>query len=290
MSSDNWRQISFQAAAETSLPTIDFCLPNLLAGTVGTVAAEPGIGKTSLLLQLGAAVAAGIPVANGAFPGPEAIGKVVFLAAEDPQQILDRRAHFLMRSLEVQGYGKQLIEKLDMNFHLFSIVGHAPMLVHERGISRSAWDELSRAAAGTRLFILDPLRSFHWCTDQDYQNLTLLYQILVDIAAYRKCTILFSHHVNRSDSGSGIDAMGAANGLSAFVNPTRWVLNMHTMSEDEARAYAIDGASRRHYVRVTVPKSNYGPPLAPIWLHRSAEFEGIFERAALRQENGSEPR
>lgn len=281
MAFDNWQRISFRAAADTAPPKIDFCLPNLLAGSVGTVAAEPGIGKTSLLLQLGAAVAAGIPVANGAIPKPEGTGKVVFLAAEDPPRILQRRAHFLVRSLEAQGCGRQLMETLETSFHLFSVVGHAPVLIHERGISNSAWNELSNVAAGARLVILDPIRSFHWCEDQDYRNMSLLYQILVDIASARDCTILFSHHASRCDLGSSTDESDAARGLSAFVNPTRWVLNMRTMSEQEARARAIDSASRRDYVQVTIPKSNYGPPVAPIWLHRSVQFEGIFERAAL---------
>ncbi|HTQ76532.1 MAG TPA: AAA family ATPase [Burkholderiales bacterium] len=279
MAIDDWRRTSFDDSAQAALPPLDFCLPNLLAGSVGTVAAEPGIGKTSLLMQLGAAVAAGVPVAGGAFPAPASTGKVVFLAAEDPPLMLDRRAHFLAKSLDTAGGGVR--EVLERNFALYSVVGHAPMLVHERGVSRGAWDELSRAAAGARLVILDPLRAFHWCEDSDYRNLTLLYRILMDIAAARGCTILFSHHLVGPSYALRGEARDSAHGLDAFINPTRWVLNMLPMSEEEARAHSVERATMRQYVRVTVPKSNYGPPLASVWLRRSIEFEGMFERADL---------
>ena len=279
MSFEDWRRASFDAHSDMVLPALDFCLPNLLAASVGTVAAEPGIGKTSLLMQLGAAVAAGVSVAGDAFPPPAITGKVVFLAAEDPPLMLERRAHFLVKSLEAQD--RNVREALRRNFQLYSVVGHAPMLVHERGVSRGAWDELSRAASGARLLILDPLRAFHWCEDSDYRNLTLLYRILTDIAASRQCTILFSHHLDRPSYALRGEARDSAHGLDAFINPSRWVLNMLPMSEHEAHAHAVDTAATRQYVRVTIPKSNYGPPLAPLWLRRSSEFEGIFERAEL---------
>ncbi len=46
-------------------------------------------------------------------------------------------------------------------------------------------------------------------------------------------------------------------------------------------AHGVSSDLRRDYVRVSIPKSNYGPPLEPFWLRRSAKFEGIFEYASL---------
>jgi len=286
MADKAWERVSFQTAADKAPREIDFCLPNLLAGGVGTVAADAGIGKTSLLLQLGAAVAAGIPVAGDALPAPGVTGKVVFLAAEDPPQILERRVHFLLQSLTAQGYGNETLQKLESQFHLFSLIGYAPKLVPVSELSAKTWDRLAAMAAGARLLVLDPIRSFHLSDDQDYGQMSLLFQILNDIAGRCRCTILFSHHVNRRSIGGQVEAgrreSDAIEGLRAFVNPTRWVLNMRTMSQEEAKAHGVSDESRPNYVRVTIPKSNYGPPLDPFWLHRSKEFEGIFESARLR--------
>lgn len=280
-----WQRVSFENAADKTPADIDFCLPNLLAGGVGTVAAEAGIGKTSLLLQLGAAVAAGIPVAHEALPAPSTTGKVVFLAAEDPPQILGRRIHFMMKSLVAHGYDNGVIKKIETQFHLFSLLGDTPKIVPVTESTPRAWERLENMAAGARLLILDPIRSFHLCDDQDYGQMSMLFQILTDIAARCRCTILFSHHVNRGSIGGQVEAgrrqSDATEGLRAFVNPTRWVLNMHTMSPEEADAHGVSGESIRDFVRVSIPKSNYGPPLDPFWLRRSAKFEGIFESVRL---------
>ncbi len=53
---DDWRRVSFVEVRRDKPPAPDFCLTNLPAGSVGVVAAPAGIGKTSLLMQLGAAV------------------------------------------------------------------------------------------------------------------------------------------------------------------------------------------------------------------------------------------
>jgi RecA-family ATPase len=93
MKSKDWDQLSFTLARHSEPPQPDFCLPNLVAGTVGVVAAPAGIGKTSLLMQIAASVAAGVPVAGGLLPAPAKTGRVVFLATEDPLAVLQRRAH-----------------------------------------------------------------------------------------------------------------------------------------------------------------------------------------------------
>lgn len=278
MPDENWRLISFRMAADNPPPAIDFCLPNLVAGTVGVVAAEPGIGKTSLLMQLGAAVAAGISVAGGAMPAPERTGAVVFLAAEDPPKILERRAHFLMRSLDAQGCDNAVAARLDAGLRLLSLVGYAPVILHDTGLNKISMRQLSSFAKGTRLLILDPIRRFHWCNEQDYGKMALLFQLLVDIAVENGCTVLFSHHLSRFDVSTAAGEADMAQGISAFVNPTRWVLNLHAMSRKEAADHGVSEDSRRQYVRATIAKSNYGPPLGPYWLHRSNEFEGIFEQ------------
>jgi predicted ATP-dependent serine protease len=45
--------LGIRAALSANAPTLDFVLPGLTAGSVGTVVGAGGVGKTTLLTQLG---------------------------------------------------------------------------------------------------------------------------------------------------------------------------------------------------------------------------------------------
>jgi RecA-family ATPase len=281
MRADHWQRVSFLAARDGAAPEIDFCLTNLLAGTVGVVAAPAGIGKTSLLMQMGAAVAAGIPVAGDLLPAPEKAGSVTFLAMEDPHPILMRRAHHLVRSLAAQGHGDETVERLERNLHIYSLKGPAPILLNDATLSTSALDRIEAFARDARLLILDPIRRFHHCDEQNYGRMALLFGVLSTMAATTGCTIVFAHHVDQPKIQADLGEPEGARGSSAFINSTRWVVNMNGMSLEEAVRYGVAPAQRRDYVRVGFTKSNYGPPLAARWLKRSQTFEGILEPCNL---------
>ena len=285
MSTVPWPRISFISARDEAVSAIDYCLPNLLAGTVGVVAAPAGIGKTALLMQMGAAVAAGVSIAGGLLPAPEKTGRVVFLATEDPHSILIRRAHYLVRSLAAQGFGSEVIERLEHNFHFYSLYGlQSPIILSDDSLSAHSLDKIEVLARDARLLVLDPIRSFHLCNEQDFGRMSMLFSLLSSVAANTGCTILFSHHVAQP-SVDGLGEPEGAQGSSAFVDATRWVVNMNGMSLPEAEAFCVSADRRRDYVRVSFTKSNYGPPLAACWLRRSEQFEGILERCEPELKN-----
>jgi RecA-family ATPase len=281
MNSNAWPRISWVEAQYQSPPAVDFCLPNFLAGSVGVVAAQAGIGKTSLLLQIAASVATGVPVAGDLLPPPPTIGQVVFLATEDPLAVLQRRAHFLIRSLAAQGDGEDMAKRLEDNLQFHSARNHLPILLSKGTISESGLDRLSMLARNSRLLILDPIRRFHLCDEQDFAQMSLLFGLLTDIAVDTGCSILFSHHVAQPLTAADQDEPIGALGAHAFVNATRWVLNLTDMSRLEAEHRRISPDDRRDYVRASFTKSNYGRPLPARWLKRSADFEGIFESCTI---------
>jgi len=281
MKSNNWQQLSFAQARRDELPQPDFCLPNLIAGTVGVVAAPAGIGKTSLLMQIAASVAAGVPVAGGLLPAPGKSGKVVFLATEDPLAVLQRRAHFIVRSLEEQVAGSDVIERLDHNLNFFCAQANVPILLWPDNLSEHGLDRLDSLARGARLLILDPIRRFHYCDEQDYSQMAMLFSLLSDIAANNACTILFSHHVTQPASDADLEAPAGALGSHAFINATRWVLNLSGMSHTQGQQLGIAENQQRHYVLASFTKSNYGEAISSRWLRRSETYEGVLSACNL---------
>ena len=275
MKSKNWEQLSFAQARRNEPPQPDFCLHNLIAGTVGVVAAPAGIGKTSLLMQIAASVAAGVPVAGGLLPTPEKTGKVVFLATEDPLAVLQRRAHFIVRSLEDQGAGNDVAERLDHNLNFFCAQANVPILLWSDNLGEHGLDRLDVLARDTRLLILDPIRRFHYCDEQDYSQMSMLFELLSGIAANNGCTILFSHHVPQPASDADLDAPTGALGSHAFINATRWVLNLSGMSRAQGQRFGVAADVRRHYVLASFTKSNYGQAIPARWLRHSETCEGV---------------
>lgn len=281
MKSKNWEHLSFAQARREEPPQPDFCLPNLVTGTVGIVAAPAGIGKTSLLMQIAASVAAGVPVAGGLLPTPAETGRVVFLATEDPLAVLQRRAHFIVRSLEEQGAGSDVAERLDRNLNFFCAQTKVPILLWPDNLSEHGLDRLEVLARDTRLLILDPIRRFHYCDEQDYSQMSMLFGLLTDIAANNGCTILFSHHVPQPTSDAELEAPTGALGSNAFINATRWVLNLSGMSRTQGQHLGVAENERRHYVLASFTKSNYGETIPARWLRRSETYEGVLSACDL---------
>ncbi len=273
-------RISIMESWRNNPPEIDFCLANFIAGTVGVVAVPAGIGKTSLLMQLGAGVAAGIPVAGALLPPPPKTGKVVFFATEDPPSVLKRRAHFFAKSLLAQGHGPETIAAMDRNFEFVSLPS-PPKLLSNDHIGSDGMHMLEVAAKDSRLLILDPIRRFHYCDEHDFDKMLLLFEMLSSIVSGSSCSLLFSHHVEQALHTRDLGELEGAQGSSAFINATRWVVNMNGMSLSEADHFGMSPELRRSYVRVAFTKSNYGAPIPARWLKRSTQFEGVFETCEL---------
>jgi regulatory protein RepA len=74
---------------------LDFVFPGFLAGTVGALIAPGATGKSFWALEAAFAVAAAVAGADLIGLNPGATGRVVYLAAEDPQVVIEHRLHAL---------------------------------------------------------------------------------------------------------------------------------------------------------------------------------------------------
>jgi RecA-family ATPase len=247
---------------------MDFVLPGLLAGGIGMLAAPGGSGKTYLLLDIAASVAAGNQ-ATGIWPAPASTGRVVLMAAEDPHTVLHHRLHAFG-----QGLDDEAKAALAQQLHIYSLSGEVPtiMATDPKAGPRESWEWLNpimEAARGARLLVLDPIRRFHGGDENDSNHMTRLVQILEWVAKETGCAILFSHHTgkNASLSGQG-DVQQAARGSSALTDAVRWQANLVGMTKEECSILAVPTDSRKSWVRLAFTKSNYGAPTEDVWLMR----------------------
>lgn len=263
--------INLQEAVESDPPALDFVLPGFKSGTVGALVSPGGSGKSFLGLQIAAQVAGGPDLLGwGEIPR----GRAVFLSAEDDTEILTRRLHVLGR-LWSPGDREAVYEMLSVA----SLYGHGPDLAHPE------WQaSLRRVADDARLVVLDTLRRFHQLDENDGGAMGGILAFLESVCRETGASILFLHHLSKAGALHHAEAQQASRGSSVLVDNIRWQANLVTMGEAEAKKYGIPKDRRRHFVRLTFPKLNYGPPIPDIWLRRVEG--GVLLRAVEMVERG----
>lgn len=257
------RPVDLHDALNTSPQPLDFVLPGLLPGMLGTLVAHGGIGKTTLLLQLAISLAAGANLMDGIMALPATPARVVFVAAEESRELLHVRLHGLARR---QLAGVEA-ERLHANLTLLPGLGHDCRLL-EQGVATPFIDELVCACQGARLVILDPLSRLHDGDENSASAMTRVAQTLERLARDSGAAVLVAHHMNKSANTWGAtDTAGASRGSSALTDAARLQMNLGLRSKDDAAL--LGGRDKaHHYVRFDITKANYLPPTPGIWLRR----------------------
>ncbi len=269
----NWAALNIQKTLAAPRSTLDFVLPNLLAGAVGSLVAPGGSGKTMLLTELAAALAVGLAPGGGLFPQQPPV-KVALLAAEEYADILVHRlmdvAHVHCASgraggLSSESYREQLAKRL----LVYPLAGEDVLLLRG-GEYTEALDGLTRLAAGCRLLIVDPLRRFHDADENDAAVMTRLVQGLEGVGKRTGCAVLLAHHASKWTVLAGRGGVQqSSRGSSALTDAVRWQANLSPMDLAQAKALGIKPAQRGEYVQFAVTKANHGATPDPVWLRRS---------------------
>jgi len=264
-------KISALAALVNPAPILDFVLPGLLSGTAGMIIAPGATGKTWLALQIGIAIAGGLPVCEGVWGAIPASGKVLVLTWEDPEPAIQGRLKAIMERLKSRGASESLLHQIDENIDTRSMHGETAELMDRNGESGPLLDDLLEAAEGQRLLILDPFARIHRGEERDNGQMTRVISLLEHVAHKTGATVVVLHHTNKDAALNGtVDIQQAARGASALVDNVRWLAALQTMTAAEAESYGIDNVVRKHWVRLAVPKANYTPPLPDSWLRRES--------------------
>jgi regulatory protein RepA len=270
---------------QTEPPPLDFVLPSLLSGTVGSIVSPGGQGKSMLALMLAHHIAGFCDLLGlGEYP----IGQAVYLSAEDGSDILHSRLY------EIGGrLSKIQREECASRLIIEDLTRNMPDLIN--GDDAKGWrDAIERVAQNSRLLFLDTLRGFHSADENDSKGMSILMGHLRAIAARTDCAIVFLHHTSKSLAVSGQgDLQQASRGSSVLTDNIRWQAYLAGMTAEESKTLsAEEGAEpiaeeKGYYVRFGISKQNYGAPFTEKWFRRGKG--GVLEPASLKpaSSNGS---
>ncbi|MHB1286743.1 MAG: helicase RepA family protein [Leptospirales bacterium] len=251
--------ISFLHASTTEPPKLDFILPGFIPGTVAGLVSPGGTGKSFFALELACAVAGGgdanllkLPVTGQ--------GPVLYLAAEDPPEILHKRLHHIARYMP-----EPVIEVVNEN--LFVI----PALASGVNVLEPEWSaEIAGRATGCRLIVLDTLSRLHAMDENRTGEAKSVMRQLEFLAKTVGAGLLYLHHISKHAAVNGAgDTQQAARGSSAFVDDARYCSFLKGMTEEEAKKIGIDPDQRAFYVRWNANKQNYALPESDRWFVRA---------------------
>lgn len=260
-----WAVLDLARALDTEPEPLDFVLPGLLAGTVGSLVAPGATGKSISALQLIMQVCTGKDFFGiGQYP----TGAAVMLAAEDPANVLHTRIKAIAGHLEE--YER---ENLKANCLILPCLGQAGDLLDD---GRTVAD-IERVAQGARLVVIDTLSRWHTGEENERRDAARVMRGLERIAKNTGAAIIFLHHTSKAAAlNGGGDLQQASRGSSVFVDEARWVAFLQVMTGDEAKTFGYGDDERKRYVRYGVTKANYCPPQLDIWLRR--EEGGVLVR------------
>lgn len=232
----------------------------LLRGTVATVIAPGGTGKSALMVGVGLSLATGREIlGKSVWAGPR---RVWLWNLEDDRDELTRQIvaaslHHGVRSREYAG-------RLFLNDAASSLC----MATKERDGLRfnvpvvdAMIAEISKHEID--VVIIDPFVSSHRAEENDNGQIDAIAKLWARLARETKCSVVLVHH-SRKLSGQQVDAE-SARGASALGNAARTVLVLNRMEKGEAARFGVREENRRSYIRVTNDKSNRAPAGAADW-------------------------
>lgn len=253
-------------------PDPDFVLPGLPVGAVGTVVSPGATGKSFLLVTTCLSIASGFDLGEIWGQTPKC-GPIVYIGLEDPHDVMSKRLHAMGSVLP-----RELHERAFDNAHVILMLGEGfAAATRKQGeiVAHEALLALEAHLMGIRprLLVLDTLIrciSAGGLNESDNGEMAAVLGLFEGVAKRVGCAIVLAHHTSKATSLNGLgDAQQAARGASAITDNARWQANLIGMSKEEApKLIRGDEVNRRRYVRLEMPKKNYGEPWQERWLYR----------------------
>lgn len=252
-------------------------------GKVGVIVAPGGTGKSQFMLQMGVAVACGMPLAGSWAVGES--GGVLMLLAEDDEDELHRRLNNIMsRMAQTRQHAE--IQNVRANLIIKSMVGENNQMTSallNRDVEQTVYvDRLivtAKQVPNLKLIIFDPASRFRGGDENDAQDTTRFVEAVERVSQATGATVLFAHHTSKASMQATEASQAASRGSSALSDGVRWQMNLAKLTERESKEYGIDSDRRSYYLKASVTKNNYAPPIPDMILQRGEG--GYLEKVSL---------
>jgi hypothetical protein len=221
-----------------------------LRGAVSMTVADGGVGKSTLAIAEGIAIALGRNLLG--VPVPEPL-EVLYINLEEPADEIRRRVHAVCQHYKIDP------KELNGRFFYQSGLDH-PIIAASMERGRIVVGDLPRAFAflGYDVLIVDPFVGAHGVAENDNTAVDAVAKQFAKIAASENMAVELMHHVRKPMAGGQTETgVSDARGASALVNAARSVRNLNAMTEAEAHQGRV--GDRRGYFRANDGKANYGP-------------------------------
>jgi len=232
----------------------------LLRGTVTTIIAPGGVGKSALTVTAALAMASGTElIGKTVWSGPK---RVWLWNLEDDGDELSRQiaASVLHHELADEDYAQRLFVN-DAASALCTATKGRDGLTINLPVNLALAREIH--ARQIDVLIIDPFVSSHRADENDNGQIDAIAKQWASIARETHCSVILVHH-SRKMGGQLVDA-DAARGASALGNAARTVLVLNRMDKTEASRLGVADEDRRRYFRVSNDKSNRAPAEQGDW-------------------------
>jgi hypothetical protein len=190
-------------------------------GVLNNLEGDPGLGKTTLLLDVAARVTRGLPMPAQTTPAAPPAAVILLTAEDDPECVLRPR-------LEASGADLARV-------HFLTAVRDGKGRLSTPSIPRDV-ERIGEAAddVGARLLIVDPPAAYLGGDVDAFKDSAVRRALapLQEMAAQKRLAVVFNRHFNK---GSGGKAIYRGGGSIAFAAAARAVLHVYQDPDDESR-------------------------------------------------------
>jgi hypothetical protein len=252
---------------------------------LASIAGPPGAGKGTAGIEFCTSVAGGAPwLDTWQVIEP---GRVLYISAEDDQEVIHRRFHHAIKSLPQEKQAEAAA-----NFYGIPVHGCVNLCRGKRGagvVTTPHLEDLRTLIDRIRpvLVVIDTLSRFCGIDENDNPSMTTFCGHLEDVIADFGCNIILLHHTNKA-AGDCVDdpkelakslSQTALRGAGGFVGCTRWVMLMAPMGAKLAMQIIgekAQGKADGSFVACRVAKKNVGAPEPRHYLGR--DNQGLLYR------------
>jgi len=252
----------------------DYVLPSFPLGKLGILASAGGTGKSIYGLQMLFQIAAGkccdFELNKTSMTNDPS--RTLYISLEDEDEDIDSRLSSLWNFWRHDAERSSWLDDLSDLVDILALAKVGETLIKANGEKTELLNllETKIRSENYRFIIIDTLRLTHDGDENDNGFMTQILRYFNQLARQTKSSILLLHHENKGGSGDSDAGAGSVRGASAIVDNSRYVARMQTMTPDEGKKRGYTDDERRFWVRVSLEKTNYGPPQEAVWLKRMA--------------------